>query len=246
MASDRPGLYIGTSGWSYDAWTGPFYPDGLSAAERLAWYAGRFASVEIDGTYYRLPEADTVAHWRDTVPAGFVFSVKASRYITHMKKLKDPEATLPPFLGRIALLGDRLGPVLFQLPPRWGCNLDRLDAFLSALGGRCRATFELRDPSWWRPDVLDVLARHGAAFCIHDLDRRLSPLAVSADFVYLRLHGPDGPYQGSYDDRALAAWARRIEGWLGQGRAVYCYFDNDQYGYAPANAGRLRQVLAPA
>ena len=236
-------IHIGTSGWSYDAWTGPFYPPGLPAGERLAWYAGRFASVEVDSSFYRLPGADTVARWRAAVPEGFVFSVKASRLITHLKKLKDPERTLPPFLERIAGLGDRLGPLLFQLPPRWGRDPGRLDAFLAALGGRHRAAVEPRDPSWWHPEVYTVLRRHGAAFCIHDLGGRQSPVEVTADFVYLRLHGPDGPYQGSYDDRALAAWAARIRAWAGEGRAVYGYFDNDEAGYAAHDAGRLLALL---
>lgn len=240
----RPAIHIGTSGWSYDAWTRPFYPDGLSAAERLAWYAGHFGSVEIDTSFYRLPEPETVARWRDTVPAGFVFSVKASRYITHMKKLKDPAATLPPFLERVALLGDRLGPILFQLPPRWACNLARLESFLTALDTRHRYAFEFRDPSWFGPDTLAALGRHGAAFCIYDLDGRLSPLAATADFVYLRLHGSDGAYQGRYDDATLESWAGHIARWAGEGRAVYAYFDNDQHGYAALNALRLKQLLA--
>lgn len=236
-------IRIGTSGWSYDAWTGPFYPPGLPAAERLAWYAGRFASVEVDSSFYRLPAAATVGRWRNAVPAGFVFSVKASRFITHMKKLKDPEHTLPPFLERIAGLGDRLGPILFQLPPRWGCNPERLAAFLAALDGCHRYAFELRDPSWWQPEVYAVLQRHGAACCIHDLGGRLSPMVLTADFVYLRLHGPGAPYRGRYDDRALAAWAERIAAWAGEGRAVYGYFDNDQAGHAALDAGRLLALL---
>jgi uncharacterized protein YecE (DUF72 family) len=246
VAADPPGIHIGTSGWSYDAWRGAFYPDGLAAADRLPWYAGRFASVEIDSTFYRQPDADTVAHWRDTVPEGFIFSVKASRYITHMKKLKDPDVTLPPFLDRIAGLGDRLGPVLFQLPPHWAFDPDRLAGFLARLGPGRRCAFEFRDPSWFDARSLALLGRHGAALCIYDLAGWQSPVEVTADFVYLRLHGPDGPYQGSYDDRALAGWAGRIERWAGDGRAVYCYFDNDQCGYAAANAQRLRRMLAPA
>lgn len=237
-------LHVGTSGWSYEHWAGVFYPAGLAAADRLAYYAGRFASVEIDSSFYRLPTAAAVAHWRAAVPAGFVFSVKASRYITHMKRLSDPEATLPPFLHRMAGLGDRLGPLLFQLPPRWRCNPDRLDRFLAALAGRCRAAFELRDPSWWRADVLDCLTRHGAAWCIHDLGGRLSPVVVTADFVYLRLHGPERPYQGSYDDATLAGWAARIRAWAEEGRAVYAYFDNDLAGCAVADAARLQRLLA--
>jgi uncharacterized protein YecE (DUF72 family) len=197
-------LHIGTSGWSYNHWEGPFYPEGLAAGKRLAHYAGRFSSVEINTSFYHLPAAATVDQWRDTVPAGFVFSAKASRYITHMKKLRDPHKTVPPFLQPV----DRLG-----------------------------------DPSWFDRSVRRLLEKHDAAFCIYDLGGQVSPKYVTTDFVYVRLHGPAAAYQGSYDNRALAGWAGAFSTWVRQGRAVYCYFDNDQQGHAVLDALRLKHML---
>ncbi len=236
-------LYIGTSGWSYDHWTGPFYPDDLAAGDRLAHYAEQFLTVEINNSFYHLPEAGVVDQWRDTVPADFVFSAKASRYITHMKKLKDPHETVPPLLQRVDRLGDRLGPVLFQLPPRWHVNPERLEAFLECLDRRHRYAFEFRDPSWFDKTILRLLEKHDAAFCIYELNGALSPKHVTTDFVYVRLHGPGAAYQGRYDNRTLAGWAGAFSAWIGQGRAVYCYFDNDQEGHAVLNALSLKQML---
>jgi uncharacterized protein YecE (DUF72 family) len=236
-------IHIGTSGWSYEDWKGPFYPADLPSEDMLAYYAGHFSSVEINSTFYRLPEVWVLDHWLDTVPEGFVFSAKASRYITHLKKLKNPVDTLSPFLDRISRLGGRLGPILFQLPPRWGLDLSCLQAFLESLHKGRRYAFEFRDTSWFRRETWRLLARHDAAFCIYDLDGRLSPKAVTADFVYVRLHGPDGPYRGSYEFQTLAGWAGAISAWTRQGKAVYCYFDNDQRGYAALNALRLKGML---
>ncbi|MCG6942332.1 MAG: DUF72 domain-containing protein [Thiohalocapsa sp.] len=236
--------YIGTSGWSYDHWHGPFYPAGLPPGGRLGHYAGRLGSVEIDNTFYKLPDADTLVKWRETVPPGFVFATKASRYITHMKKLKDPGDNVPGFVARMDALGEQLGPILFQLPPRWHRNTERLGAFLDTLEARHRWAFELRDRSWIDAAVLALLTAHNAAFCIYELDGYLSPAEVTADFVYIRLHGPDGAYRGNYDAAALDHWAEQISRWLGRGLDVYCYFDNDQAGYAARNALALSQRLA--
>lgn len=235
--------HIGTSGWSYDHWDGPFYPKDLPAGDRLAHYAGQFTTVEINTRFYHLPGAGVVDHWRDTVPANFVFSAKASRYITHMKKLNDPYETVPPFMERIDRLGDRLGPILFQLPPRWHVDPERLAAFLEYLDRRHRYAFEFRDPSWFDKKVQHVLGKHDAAFCIYDLNGRMSPKTITTDFVYVRLHGPAAAYQGSYDSRTLSGWAGAFSTWSRQGRAVYCYFDNDQHGHAVLNALRLKHML---
>jgi uncharacterized protein YecE (DUF72 family) len=236
-------IRIGTSGWSYDHWVGPFYPEDLPRDRRLRYYAERFRSVEIDSSFYGLPRRSTLRAWRDEVPADFVFAAKASRYITHMKKLRDPRQGLDRFLKRMGALGDRLGPVVFQLPPRWRFDAGRLEAFLQALGRGFRCAFELRDPSWLNAEALALLERHRAAFCIYDLGGFLSPKEVTADFVYVRLHGPGGPYQGSYGDAALSGWARAISGWSRKGLSVYCYFDNDDRGYAASNAARLQEML---
>lgn len=236
-------IHIGTSGWSYDHWKGLFYAADLPSHDMLVSYAECFSTVEINTSFYRLPEAAMLARWRDSVPRDFVFSAKASRYITHMKKLRDPQSTLRPFLERVEVLGKQLGPILFQLPPRWHADLARLQAFLHSLDPRHRYAFEFRDPSWFGREVRLLLEQHDAAFCIYDLDGQTSPKAVTTDFVYVRLHGPAAPYQGSYDVRALAGWAGAFSAWIRQGRAVYCYFDNDQHGYAASNALRLKRML---
>ena len=241
MARQR--IHIGTSGWSYDHWQGIFYPEGLAANQRLADYQQNFRSVEINSSFYRLPSPTSLRRWYDSVPDDFIFAVKASRYITHMKKLRDPKRALKEFISRVEVLRDKLGPILFQLPPRWHINAERLAAFIKMLPSEHRYSVEFRDPSWFSPQIYDLLARHSVAFCIFDLDRTLSPLEVTTDFVYIRLHGPKGPYQGQYDNRVLYEWAESIEHWRGQGREIYCYFDNDEAGYAVKDAARLQEML---
>lgn len=236
-------IHIGTSGWHYPHWVGPFYPEGLSKKNFLKYYADHFRTVEVNNTFYRLPEKKTFIDWEEAVPYGFEFSVKANRYITHLKKLKDPEKTLPPFLERIGVLGDKLGPVLFQLSPNWGLDIERLDAFLRTLPKCFKYTFEFRNADWFDNAVYELLERHGAAFCVYEIDRRMSPKVVTADFVYLRLHGPDGPYRGEYGKKGVVEWAREIRGWLKEGRSVYCYFDNDEAGYAVKDALKLIELL---
>lgn len=237
-------IHIGTSGWHYAHWKGPFYPEGLADEDLLAWYAERFHTAEINNSFYRLPAAETFAAWRKAVPEDFIFAVKASRFITHMKKLKDPAEPLATFLGRASILGDKLGPILFQLPPRWKRNAGRLRSFLEKLPGGSRYAFEFRDPSWFDPEVYEALAESDAAFCIYELAGVLSPREVTADFVYIRLHGPGAAYQGEYGRKGLAPWAGAIGDWIRQGREVYCYFDNDQSGFAPRDARRLREMMA--
>jgi uncharacterized protein YecE (DUF72 family) len=236
-------IHIGTSGWHYDHWRGPFYPDDLGADRFLAYYAGRLHTVEINNSFYRLPSERALETWRDRVPPGFIFAVKGSRFITHLKKLQDPERSLAPFVERVAHLREQLGPILFQLPPRWRFNPERLAAFLKALPGKYRYALELRDQSWINARALDLLATHGVAFCIYELAGYLSPPEVTADFVYIRLHGPGGPYQGQYSTRTLTAWAGAIAAWSRQGREVFCYFDNDEAGFAAQDAARLQDLI---
>lgn len=235
-------IHIGTSGWRYDHWRGPFYPQDLPQREMLKFYMEHFHTVELNNTFYQLPRQKTLAGWRDTVPGGFIFSVKASRYITHMKKLKDPEQSVPPLLERTEELKEKLGPFLFQLPPRWSINTERLDSFLEALPQGLSCAFEFRDPSWFDSRTYSILERHGAAFCIYHLAGRLSPKAVTADYVYVRLHGPGDAYQGKYDEEALSQWANAFSAWADEGREVYCYFDNDEAGYAAQDAARLQEM----
>lgn len=238
--SRKGSAFIGTSGWSYPHWKGPFYPADLPNARLLDYYCRHFRTVEINNAFYHLPSETAVDQWRETTPRDFLFAAKASRYLTHMKKLKDPEAGLATFFDRMTRLGKKLGPILYQLPPRWRCNPERLAGFLNVLPAGHRHAFEFRDESWINDDILDLLRKHQAAFCIYELAGYRSPLHVTADFVYIRLHGPDGAYQGKYDGRTLAAWARRIRTWLDEGKDVYCYFDNDEAGYAVENAQDLQ------
>ncbi len=200
-------IHIGTSGWNYQHWSGPFYPKDLSQKEWLKFYADRFHTVEINNSFYQLPEKSTFENWRDTVPKNFIFSVKASRYITHMKKLKEPKDALKKFMNNVEALGDKLGPILFQLPPRWKFNYERLESFLNMLPEGFQYTFEFRDSSWWNENVYAALEEHKASFCIFQLAGDLTPKKVTADFVYIRLHGPGEAYQGNYDAQTLSGWA---------------------------------------
>jgi uncharacterized protein YecE (DUF72 family) len=239
----KASIHIGTSGWQYDHWKGPFYPEGLSNRDLLPYYAERFHTVEINNSFYRLPEAKTFKAWHDATPAGFIFTVKASRYITHMKKLKDPKQPTSTLLERAGTLGEMLGPILFQLPPRWHFNLGRLESFLESLPRDNRYAFEFRDPTWFDSRTYQALEAQGAAFCIYELAGRLSPKEVTAGFVYIRLHGPKGAYQGQYDTSVLSGWAGAISTWVRQGKEVFCYFDNDEAGYAAQDALRLQEMV---
>lgn len=235
MATHR----IGTSGWSYDHWSGPVYAPDRPSSDRLLEYARLFNGTEINNSFYHLPSVDRLTAWRDKVPDDFCFAVKASRYITHMKKLKDPPQGLDELLERVSVLGPKRGPLLFQLPPRWRFNRDRLEHFLAALEDAGRCAFEFRDHSWINDEALELLERFNAAFCIYDLDGYQTPEHLTADFIYLRLHGPDGPYRGRYDDQALEHWAERLRDWDARGLDTYCWFDNDEAGYAVENAKTL-------
>ena len=240
---DDKQVFIGTSGWHYKHWRGNFYPAGVAPAGYLAHYLKTFSTVEINNSFYRLPSAETLADWRASVPEDFVFAAKASRFITHMKKLKDPQASFAPFMERVRVLGEKLGPVLFQLPPAWRFDEGRFGAFLAALPPEYRYAFEFRDPSWYNDRAYELLRQHRCAFCIYEIEYHQSPFEVTTDLVYVRLHGPGKKYDGSYSDDVLAAWADRCHAWLAEGKSCYCYFDNDLHGYAPVNAARLQQML---
>lgn len=236
-------VHIGTSGWHYQHWRGNFYPPELPVRDWLGFYYRHFETVEINNSFYQLPSENTLRTWHASVPGGFTFAVKASRFITHMKKLTDPRISSALFFDRMVLLGEKLGPILFQLPPHWRPNLDRLDAFLAALPGGHQYSLEFRDFSWLIEPVFEVLARHNAALCIYNFNHLTSPVTSTASFVYLRLHGPGGPYQGKYSSEEIVAWAKEIARWTRQGKEVYCYFDNDTAGYAPQNARELVQAV---
>lgn len=236
-------IHIGTSGWNYDHWRGPFYPEELPTHQWLDYYSERFHTVEVNNTFYQLPKKSTFRQWREASPAGFIFAVKASRYITHMKKLKEPKESLCNFLENVRLLEDKLGPILFQLPPNWKFNEERLAAFLELLPDEFQYTFEFRDQRWINDRACQLLREKNIALCIYELAGYLSPGEVTADLVYLRLHGPGDKYQGKYNDETLGKWAETFRQWANQGKDVYCYFDNDQLGYAAMNALELREMV---
>jgi uncharacterized protein YecE (DUF72 family) len=239
----KGGVYIGTSGWHYDHWKGPFYPDRLPKSEMFSYYSRQFRAVEINNSFYRLPSKETLQGWGGTAPECFVFAVKASRYITHMKKLKDPHEPVAALIENVTVLDAKLGPILFQLPPRWKVNPDRLREFLSTLPEGLRYAFEFRDPSWFDDRIYDALKQAGAALCMYDLAGRRSPKRVTADFIYIRLHGPDAAYEGQYDTSTLTGWAGAMYAWLNQGKEIFCFFDNDQNGYAAQDALRLQKMM---
>jgi uncharacterized protein YecE (DUF72 family) len=241
--STTKAVFTGTSGWHYRHWKGPFYPDDLPDSRMLGYYIRYFGTAEINNTFYHLPGESTFTAWRDSVPDDFVFAIKASRYITHMKKLKDPGQSLSKFMQGVELLENKAGPILFQLPPKWGLNIERLREFLEALPAGHRYAFEFRDPDWFDDRVTEALAGKNAAFCIYDFNGRQSPRRLTADFVYVRLHGPDGAYKGTYDDTTLSGWAKAFLSWTAAGKEVYCYFDNDERAYAVRNALRLKELL---
>jgi uncharacterized protein YecE (DUF72 family) len=241
MAARRRGrLRVGTSGYQYDHWRGLFYPAGLAKKRWFAHYAGHFDTVEINNTFYRLPAAATFDAWREAAPKGFCYALKFSRWGTHLKRLTDAKATIDLFLERAERLGNSLGPILVQLPPRWRANPERLDEFLAHAPKRHRWAVEFRDPSWLCAEVYAVLRRRRAALCFHD---RLAdhPRAVTADWVYQRFHGVE--YGGDYGRRTLRAEAEQMRGWLADGLDVYAYFNNDVGGFAVPNARDLRRLV---
>jgi uncharacterized protein YecE (DUF72 family) len=236
-------IYIGTSGWHYKHWVGPFYPPKTPASRYLDFYKAHFAAAEINGSFYRMPSIETLAAWRDAVPADFRFAAKASRFITHAKKLALPISQYERFFDGIGTLKPKLGPILFQLPPRWRFNRERLEAFLEALPHRYHYAFEFREPTWLNEDAYALLRKHRAALCLYHIAGFESPIEVTTNFVYIRLHGPGGKYQGTYDDATLREWARHIRAWSREEKAVWCFFDNDQNGYAAKDALRLQSKL---
>jgi uncharacterized protein YecE (DUF72 family) len=239
----RGKFWVGTSGWSYMHWIGPFYAPELRPDEFLKYYVERFNTTEINSTFYRLPKAETVRRWRTLAPPCFIYSVKANRQITHVKRLIDPKDTIPPFLERMSLLKEKLGPILFQLPPSMKFDLERLGAFLDALDGAYLWAFELRNKSWFDDRTFDLLRRHNAAMCLYDFEGLRPPEVITANFIYIRLHGPEVRYRGSYSQQFIESLANKICRWTDDGYDVFCYFDNDEAGYAAINALQLSQLV---
>ncbi|MBI4378033.1 MAG: DUF72 domain-containing protein [Nitrospinae bacterium] len=236
--------FIGTSGWSYDHWTGIFYPSDLKPYGRLAFYINNFNSVEINNTFYHLPSMSAFKGWKESAPKGFIYALKGSRFITHMKKLKDPEESLNLFLERASLLKNNLGPILFQLPPHWKRNLSRLEEFIKFLPDNRLFAFEFREPSWFNKGVYDLFRERGIALCIYHMPEFESPLEVTAKFVYIRFHGTEFLYGGRYSKDELSRWADKVKEFIKMGKDVYVYFNNDAYGYAVINAKELMEMVS--
>jgi uncharacterized protein YecE (DUF72 family) len=239
----RGSAHVGCSGWEYKHWRGDFYPADLPRTRWFERYAAVFDTVEINNTFYRLPEETTFAAWSARAPNGFIYAVKASRFLTHMKKLKDPEEPLERLFSRMRPLGRHLGPVLYQLPPGWKLDRERLEHFLQALPRGVRHVMEFRDPTWYADDVLRMLERYRVALCLHDMRGSATGRERVGPFVYVRFHGATGHYGGGYSDERLRDWAAWLHAQRAGGAAVYAYFNNDVGGHAPRDAVTLRRFL---
>ena len=238
-------LRIGCSGWSYKDWRGVVYPEKLPQRRWLEHYQQLFDTVELNATFYRLPAASTVEGWAAAARPGFLFAVKLGAFGSHRMKLGDAASWLPNHLDRVTRLGEHRGPTLVQLPPRWKRNVQRLDEFLSVAPATMRWAVELRERSWLHDDVFEVLAKHDAALCVHDLLAD-HPFQLTTNWTYVRFHGPRAltqPYHGSYGAARLATWGNRLDDVLAAGHDVYAYFNNDWYGHAVRDATQLRGLL---
>jgi uncharacterized protein YecE (DUF72 family) len=240
MSTTRGNLRIGTSGYQYDHWRGLFYPREIPKQCWFAYYARHFDTVEINNTFYRLPQTWTVDAWRAQAPRDFCYALKFSRYGSHLKRLQDPHEPIQLFLDRARRLREHLGPILVQLPPHWKPEPERLAAFLQAAPGAYRWVIELRDRRWLCDEVYAILRRAAAALCIHDLIPE-HPRYLTTDWVYLRFHG--GSDGGNYTPQALMAQARQIAQYLADGLDVFAYFNNDMYGHAVRNAADLKRYV---
>lgn len=236
-------IRVGTSGWYYDHWIGRFYPEKLPRNKWLGYYAEHFDTVELNNTFYRQPKDTTVKNWRKQAPKDFLYAVKANRFITHIKRLKEAAEPLDTFLENSFLLKDKLGPVLFQLPPSFHKDLDLLEGFLKLVPKKLKAVFEFRHKSWFADDAYVLLRKHNAGFCIHDLSGVPTPRVVTADFIYLRFHGVGGRYSGNYPDSMLKDGADWLAQYKKKVRGIYAYFNNDINAYAVKNAQKLRDFL---
>jgi uncharacterized protein YecE (DUF72 family) len=235
-------VYIGTSGWSYDHWKEVFYEKGCSKSNWLKFYGKYFDSVELNSSFYRSIPYRTYENWRGITPNGFIWSVKANRYITHIKRLRDVAEPLKRFLGEISGLKEKLGPILFQLPPTLAFEEEAFDAFCSDLPRNKNMAVEARHPSWLEERALSSLRKHDMAWCISDTAGRYPYLeAVTAHFVYIRLHGSKQLYVSEYSEDEIKNLAEKITQW---NKETYVYFDNDAKGHAPKNALKLKEILS--
>jgi uncharacterized protein YecE (DUF72 family) len=244
VSKQRPAeIRVGCSGWNYRHWRGIFYPKGLPARCWFAFYAEHFDTVEINNSFYRLPAPETFDKWRRQAPEGFCYAVKANRFITQAKKLLDPDEPLDRMMKAVRHLGDRTGPILYQLPPSLKFNPERLEQFLEALPRDATSVFEFRDRSWYADETYDLLERHGASLCVHDMEgSALEPIAIGP-IAYVRFHGGTGKYWGRYPDQLLQRFADWMLGQARDGRPVWAYFNNDIHADAIHDAQALKSML---
>ena len=235
---------IGCSGWEYRHWRGEFYPADLPRDRWLSHCARRFETVEINKSFYRLPAAATVCRWQDQVPSGFYFAFKASRYLTHTRKLREPTDPLRRIVERATWLGNQLGLILFQLPPGWQRNVERLLSFIDQLPSHLSHAIEFHDPSWYDSTVFDAMAERSVALCLHDMPGSASPRVAVGPFVYVRFHGEATKYADGYPSHTLRGWADWLAEMIWTGKDVYGYFNNDVGGHAPRDALTLRRYLS--
>jgi uncharacterized protein YecE (DUF72 family) len=236
-------IRVGCSGWQYKHWRGDFYPAELPVSRWFEHYARVFDTVEINNSFYRWPPPETFQRWREQAPSGFVYAVKASRFLTHMKKLKDPVDPIGRTFDHARHLGTHLGPVLYQLPPRWKLDLDRFTTFLAALPAGRQHAVEFREPSWYAEPVFDLLRHYGVALCLHDMQGSASGRLAIGPFVYVRFHFGTQRYGGRYEDERLDDWGAWLADQAAAGRPVFAYFNNDVGGHAPRDAVRLRERI---
>jgi len=236
-------IYIGTSGWTYSHWKGVFYPADFFERKWLEYYAKHFDTVELNASFYRLPRAQTFINWRERTPENFLFAVKASRFITHVKRLNDCKEPWEVFISRVKKLKEKLGPILFQLSPSMKVDIKRLESFLKILPKDYRYAVEPRHESWFDEEIYKILKKYNVALCIADSPEFPTAEVVTADFIYIRFHGGKILYGSRYNKKEMQEWAQKIKKWTKAGLDVHAYFNNDASGYAVENAEELKKLL---
>ncbi|STY29975.1 Protein of uncharacterised function DUF72 [Legionella wadsworthii] len=236
--------HIGTSGWVYEGWKEIFYPKSLAAKNELTYYASIFNTVELNSSFYRVPSIKSVEKWKEMTPGQFIFSCKASRFLTHVKMLKDAQESVNYLLQVLEKFDEKLGPILFQLPPYWPMNSKRLEIFINLLPDSFQYTFEFRNKTWLCDEIYNLLAKNNIALCFYDYRGYQCPEIITSDFIYIRLHGPNPqPYYGHYEERTLLNYAQKFAHWQKQVKRIFCYLDNDQKAVAPHDAQQLAHLI---
>ena len=237
-------IYIGTSGWQYGDWADDnFYPKGLREKDWLEFYSRHFQTVEVNSTFYHQMAVTTFTKWKNTVPENFLFSVKISRWLTHIKKLNDPEESWSKFIKNASHLRDKLGPILIQLPPRFKSNPIKLEKLFKIAGKKYRLALEVRDNSWFGEEIYKLLQKYQVSLVFSDMSEWLTPEIITTDFIYIRRHGPADRYSSNYSQKQLLALVNKIKKWQKLVKEIFVYFNNDTSGYAVKNALTLMKLV---